>query len=242
MSTLASNTDLRSRSESRQSPACLYCAADLPTPRARQCFACGSDWHDPANLLRHSANDSNPPPRRARRRSRPFLLLVLCCGLAQVLLVALIVLLAQLPGRMLPAIILGVPIVALLVHSEDGSPATAARFWLRWLRRGMFLLVSLAALAAPPVLPWVAGAALVTAAGYWTWTLLGPPLDRGRKALIAWLVLFAAALGALFWLGAGPASVAAVVLAFCFAETINLLLALSHIVRRMQRISRAGSA
>jgi hypothetical protein len=155
--------------------------------------------------------------------------------LAQVLLVTLVVLLVQLPGRFVPAVVCGVPIVLLLVHAEDGSSATAARFWLRWLRRGVFLIVSLVAVAAPVILPWIAGAALATAAAYWTWMVLGPPLRRGRSALIGWLVLFAAALLALTWLGAGPATVAAVILAFCFAETLNLLLALSQIVRRLKR-------
>ena len=28
-----------------------YCSASLPTPRARQCFQCGMDWHDPENVV-----------------------------------------------------------------------------------------------------------------------------------------------------------------------------------------------
>jgi anti-anti-sigma regulatory factor len=30
---------------------CPYCPALLPTPRARQCFQCGMDWHDPDNVV-----------------------------------------------------------------------------------------------------------------------------------------------------------------------------------------------
>jgi len=219
---------------------CPYCVAELPSRLARQCFACGTDWHDQCDVLRQAPPAAHRRPRPRRRPAAPpFLLLVLCCGLAQVLLVALVVLLIQLPGLLAPAIVCGVPIVALLVHVDDGSPVTAARHWRRWLQRGVFLLVSLAALAAPTVLPWIAGAALLAAAGYWTWMFLGPPLRRGRSALAAWLVLFGATLAGLAWLGAGPATVAAVILAFCFAETINLLIALSQIVRRLQRFKRS---
>lgn len=30
---------------------CPYCPAFLHTPRARQCFECGMDWHDPDNVV-----------------------------------------------------------------------------------------------------------------------------------------------------------------------------------------------
>lgn len=33
-------------------PKCPYCRARLRTARARQCFRCGMDWHDPANIVR----------------------------------------------------------------------------------------------------------------------------------------------------------------------------------------------
>jgi hypothetical protein len=32
-------------------PPCPYCGAPLRTDKAKQCFNCGMDWHDPANVV-----------------------------------------------------------------------------------------------------------------------------------------------------------------------------------------------
>ena len=34
-------------------PPCPHCGRLLRNPRARQCFECGTDWHDPHNVVRH---------------------------------------------------------------------------------------------------------------------------------------------------------------------------------------------
>jgi hypothetical protein len=34
--------------------ACAYCGQPLRTEQARQCFACGMDWHDPENVVRRT--------------------------------------------------------------------------------------------------------------------------------------------------------------------------------------------
>ncbi len=36
--------------EHRAEEGCPFCGAALRTPSARQCRACGTDWHDPANV------------------------------------------------------------------------------------------------------------------------------------------------------------------------------------------------
>ena len=33
-------------------PPCPYCSAPLRTDKAKQCFECGMDWRDPANVVR----------------------------------------------------------------------------------------------------------------------------------------------------------------------------------------------
>jgi hypothetical protein len=33
-------------------PPCPYCGAPLRTPAAKQCRQCGTDWHDPSNVIR----------------------------------------------------------------------------------------------------------------------------------------------------------------------------------------------
>jgi hypothetical protein len=38
-------------SRSPEAP-CPYCGAQLRTVKAKQCFDCGMDWHDPANIIR----------------------------------------------------------------------------------------------------------------------------------------------------------------------------------------------
>ena len=44
----------RGRGEGERSSAtpCPYCGAALRTAKAKQCFACGMDWHDPTNVIR----------------------------------------------------------------------------------------------------------------------------------------------------------------------------------------------
>src|SRR3954451_22770763 len=34
---------------------CPHCGVPLRTDRARQCFACGMDWHDPDHVVRRGA-------------------------------------------------------------------------------------------------------------------------------------------------------------------------------------------
>ena len=43
--------------EKEPGPPCPYCGAPLRTPKAKQCRICGTDWHDPANILRRKAAD-----------------------------------------------------------------------------------------------------------------------------------------------------------------------------------------
>jgi hypothetical protein len=40
-------------------PHCPYCGRLLRNQRARQCFECGMDWHDPQNVIchRHGGNE-----------------------------------------------------------------------------------------------------------------------------------------------------------------------------------------
>ncbi|HEX8914712.1 MAG TPA: hypothetical protein VF796_20340 [Humisphaera sp.] len=38
--------------ESFYGPPCPYCGRLLRNAKARQCFECGTDWHDPANVVR----------------------------------------------------------------------------------------------------------------------------------------------------------------------------------------------
>jgi hypothetical protein len=39
-------------------PPCPYCGAPLRTDKAKQCISCGTDWHNPDNVIQHG----NPPP------------------------------------------------------------------------------------------------------------------------------------------------------------------------------------
>jgi hypothetical protein len=32
---------------------CPYCGKPLATDRAKQCFSCGMDWHDPDSVVKH---------------------------------------------------------------------------------------------------------------------------------------------------------------------------------------------
>lgn len=34
-------------------PPCSHCGTPLRTHEAKQCLACGMDWHDPNNIIRH---------------------------------------------------------------------------------------------------------------------------------------------------------------------------------------------
>lgn len=36
---------------------CPYCRSELKSAKARQCFSCGMDWHDPDNVVQHGAPD-----------------------------------------------------------------------------------------------------------------------------------------------------------------------------------------
>lgn len=40
-------------------PPCPYCGMPLATDKARQCFACGTDWHDPQNVVCRKNPDWN---------------------------------------------------------------------------------------------------------------------------------------------------------------------------------------
>jgi hypothetical protein len=37
----------------RPTKPCPWCGKPLKTEKAQQCFECGMDWHDPANVVRH---------------------------------------------------------------------------------------------------------------------------------------------------------------------------------------------
>lgn len=39
---------------------CPHCGAPLATPAAHQCFVCGTDWHDPQNVVTRPNLDRNP--------------------------------------------------------------------------------------------------------------------------------------------------------------------------------------
>lgn len=64
------------RKANRASVPCPYCGAALRTDRAKQCFACGMDWRDPANAVRRgraSPRDAaGPACRRVLRAIRRF--------------------------------------------------------------------------------------------------------------------------------------------------------------------------
>jgi hypothetical protein len=39
--------------EKKPGPPCPYCGELLRTPKAKQCRACGMDWHDPEHIVRN---------------------------------------------------------------------------------------------------------------------------------------------------------------------------------------------
>lgn len=43
------------RDEPEPGPPCPYCGQPLRTARAKQCRACGTDWHDPSNIVKRKA-------------------------------------------------------------------------------------------------------------------------------------------------------------------------------------------
>jgi len=42
----------------RENAPCPYCGKPLPTISAKQCFECGTDWHDPNHVVRRGAADT----------------------------------------------------------------------------------------------------------------------------------------------------------------------------------------
>jgi hypothetical protein len=40
--------------KSAAGPPCPYCGAPLRTDKAKQCFECGTNWRDPANVIRRA--------------------------------------------------------------------------------------------------------------------------------------------------------------------------------------------
>ncbi len=43
-----------------QPPPCPYCGVRLLAMEAQQCFWCGMDWHDPANIVRRGKPEGHP--------------------------------------------------------------------------------------------------------------------------------------------------------------------------------------
>ena len=53
---------------------CPYCGISLPSAKARQCFSCGMDWHDPNDLVRRS----DPERNRLGLKNRSLYVVELC--------------------------------------------------------------------------------------------------------------------------------------------------------------------
>jgi len=45
-------------SEETETKPCPYCGQPLRTPKAKQCFECHMDWHDPSNIVKHNVDKS----------------------------------------------------------------------------------------------------------------------------------------------------------------------------------------
>jgi hypothetical protein len=47
-----SESGCRARGREGEGPPCPYCGSTLRSDKAKQCFECGTDWHNPASVVR----------------------------------------------------------------------------------------------------------------------------------------------------------------------------------------------
>ncbi|MBI1902055.1 MAG: hypothetical protein HYS13_13210 [Planctomycetia bacterium] len=207
---------------------CAYCGQTLATPRALQCFSCGRDWHDPHAIVRHGGAGR---PYFPKRRHAGFLRLLFWCATAQALLVAVVVLLVQMPGMLLLGVALAAPVLSFLIHAGGEEPSAGA--WRgQALRKLLALGFAVVCFLRPAAIPAMSVAAFGVACAYWFIVRLWKP-SRPRPGDILLFVVPVAVFTAT-WLQNPGLAVRAVVLTFAAAELIDLGL----MVRREYRAWR----
>ena len=195
---------------------CASCGQKLATPRARQCFSCGCDWHDPHAIVRHAAAGR---PYFPKRRHAGFLRLLFWCATAQTLLVAVVVLLVQMPGMLLLGVAIAAPVLSLLIHAGGDEPAAGA--WRgQALRKLLALGFAVVCFLRPDAIPGMAVAAFGLACAYWFIVRLWKP-SRPRPGDVLLFVVPVAVFTAT-WLQNPGLAVRAVVGTFAAAELIDL--------------------
>jgi hypothetical protein len=210
--------------------ACPYCAALLASDRALQCFACGYDWHDPQRVVRRVACR---PPSGSSRRRRPRLgsLLAAWAG-AQFLLGAAIWGVFHLPLRFVPAAVAGLPILVYVVRARDEELLDTQARRVRHAQRVLLVVFTLATLAWPARLPWIAASAFTVAVGILAAESLRAGYDGRRAPIPLPLLLYSVLCFVLLWAGAPQLAVFTVVVTFACAEAIDGLLAVRRWGRR----------
>ncbi len=225
---------------------CPHCRHPLAGRLAAQCFVCGLDWHNPAQVVRRGRHAVWRDERSGRRRPgavATFFPLLLLCGLTQGFLVLFAALLFQLPGVVLLGSLMAAPIV-LFVNRSLQTIAGQRHGGERCLQRALLLVLSMGCWLFPAAVAPLAMAAFVVALGYGLLEQLRKT-DRRFAAGPFWLLVLPAVVFGLACLREPQVAVTAVVLTFCVAEFLGLLVSLSgHLpgFRRPRRRRIASSA
>ncbi len=138
----------------------------------------------------------------------------------------------HLPLRWVPAAVVGLPILVYVVRTRDEELRDPHARRVRNAQRGLLVVFTLATLAWPARLPWIAATAFAVAVGFLAAEAMRAGYNGRHAPIPLPLLLFSVLCFLFLWAGAPQLAVFTVVVTFACAEAIDGLLALRRWGRR----------